>query len=101
MASGLSAQKGPSMIPKHPVFEQHWREFTVEHPEMLSHSRYILESDQEEPALNVDIVAFLHFVRWARQKGYGPSNVSGLIPWVQAAYPRAEQDGREPDDTQA
>jgi hypothetical protein len=89
------------MIPKHPVFEQHWHEFTVEPPEMLSHSRYVLESDQEEPALNVDLVAFLHFVRWARQKGYGPAGVSGLIPWLRATYPRVEQERREPGETQA
>jgi hypothetical protein len=88
------------MIPKHPLFEQHWHEFTVEHPEMLSRSRYILESDREEPTLNVDFIGFLHFVRWARQQGYGPAGVSGLIPWVQQTYPPMEQERHEPDGSQ-
>jgi hypothetical protein len=88
------------MIPKHPVFEQHWHEFTMEHPEMLTRSRYVLESDREEPVLTVDLIAFLHFVRWARQKGYGPAGVSGLIPWVQTTY-RPVEERREPDETQA
>jgi hypothetical protein len=85
------------MIPKNPVFEQHWHEFTVEHPEMLAYSRYLLEADREEPTLNVDFIGFLHFVRWARQKGYGPAGVSGLIPWVQQIYGPVEQARREPD----
>ena len=88
------------MIPKHPLFEQHWHEFTVEHPEMVSRSRYVLESDGEEPTLNVDVIGFLHFVRWAQQKGYGPAGVSGLIPWVQQTYRPLEQERRKPDDTQ-
>jgi hypothetical protein len=74
------------MIPKHPLFEQHWREFTMEYPEMLSRSRYVLATDREEPELSVDVVAFLHFVRWAQRKGYGPTGVTGLIPWVKATY---------------
>jgi hypothetical protein len=41
---------------------------------------WTLECDREEPALNADFIGFLHFVRWARQKGYGPAGVSGLIP---------------------
>jgi hypothetical protein len=88
------------MTPKHPVFQQHWHEFTVEHPEMLSRSRYVLESDREEPMLSVDVIGFLHFVRWARQKGYGPAGVSGLIPWVQQTYRSLEQERREPDGSQ-
>jgi len=85
------------MIPKHPLFEQHWREFTAEHPEMLPRGRYVLESDREEPELSVDLIAFLHFVRWARQKGYGPAGVTGLIPWVKATYRPIEPEPREPD----
>jgi hypothetical protein len=46
------------MIPKNPVFEQHWHEFTVAHPEIVSHSRYILEANREEPALNMDAIGF-------------------------------------------
>jgi hypothetical protein len=88
------------MTPKDPVFEQHWHEFTVEHPEMLSRSRYILESDREEPMLSVDVIGFLHFVRWARQKGYGPAGVPGLIPWVQQTYRSLERERREPDGSQ-
>ena len=88
------------MIPKHPLFEQHWHEFTVEHPEMASRSRYVLESDGEEPTLSVDFIGFLHFVRWARQKGYGPAGVSGLIPWVQQTHPAPAQAPREPDGSQ-
>jgi hypothetical protein len=88
------------MIPKHPLFEQHWHEFTAEHPEMVSRSRYVLESDGEEPTLNVDVIGFLHFVRWAQQKGYGSAGVSGLIPWVQQTYRPLEQERREPEDTQ-
>jgi hypothetical protein len=88
------------MIPKHPVFEQHWHEFTVDQPEMLSRSRYILESDREEPTLSVDFIGFLHFVRWAKQKGYGPAGVSGLIPWVQQTYGPPERERREPDGSQ-
>jgi hypothetical protein len=61
------------MIPKHPLFEQHWREFTVEHPEMGLRGRYVLESDREEPELSGDLIAFLHFARWAKPKGYGPA----------------------------
>ena len=89
------------MIPKHPLFEQHWHEFTIEHPEMLARSRYVVESDREEPALSVDLIGFLHFVRWAQGKGYGPAGVSGLIPWVRATYRPLEQEGSEPDATQA
>ena len=85
------------MIPKHPLFEQHWREFTAEQPEMLPRGRYVLESDREEPELSVDLIAFLHFVRWAKQKGYGPAGVTGLIPWVRATYRPIEQEPREPD----
>jgi hypothetical protein len=66
-----------SMTPKHPLFEQHWREFTVEHPEILHRSRYVLDSDREEAELSVDLIAFLHFVRWAKQRGYGPPSISG------------------------
>jgi hypothetical protein len=88
------------MTPKHPIFEQHWHEFTVEHPEMLSHSCYVLESDREEPMLSVDVIGFLHFVRWAKQKGYGPAGVSGLIPWVQQTYRSLEQERRKPDGSQ-
>ena len=89
------------MTPKHPLFEQHWREFTVEHPEMLPRSRYVLDSDREKPELSVDLIAFLHFVRWAKQKGYGPASVSGLIPWMRQAYPpivdeQGERDGSRP-----
>lgn len=89
------------MIPKHPLFEQHWHEFTVEHPEMLSRSRYTLESDREEPTLSVDVIGFLHFVRWAQQKGYGPAGVSGLIPWVQQTYQSLEPERSKTDRSQA
>ncbi len=85
------------MVPKHPLFEQHWREFTAEHPEMLARSRYVFESDEEEPELNVDLIGFLHFVRWAKQKGYGPAGVSALIPWVKATYPPVAKEQRDQD----
>jgi hypothetical protein len=81
------------------LFEQHWREFTIEHPEMRARSRVILESDGEEPRLSVDLIGFLHFVRWAQQKGYGPSGVSGLIPWVQGTYRPLEQERSESEDS--
>jgi hypothetical protein len=82
------------MTPKHPAFERHWHEFTMEHPDMLARSRYVLEVEGAEPVLSVDFIGFMHFVRWAKKKGYGPAGVSGLIPWVQQTYPRPEQDGR-------
>jgi hypothetical protein len=74
------------MTPKSPVFDQHWREFTEEYPEMITRCRCVHEAEQAEPALSVDLVAFLHLVHWAKRKGYGPTGVSGLIPWVQQTY---------------
>ena len=74
------------MTPKSRVFDQHWREFTEEYPEMITRCRYVQEADQDEPELSVDLVAFLHLVQWAKRKGYGPTGVSGLIPWVQHTY---------------
>jgi hypothetical protein len=94
------ATKGPSMIPKHPLFEQHWHEFTAEHPEMLPRGRYVLEADREEPELSVDLIAFMHFVRWAKQKGYGPVGVTGLIPWVKATYRPMQEEQGKPDASQ-
>lgn len=88
------------MIPKHPLFEQHWREFTVEHPEMLSRSRYVVEANGEEPELSIDIVAFLHFVRWAQRKGYGPPATLGLIPWVKGTYRSTETERNEEEGSQ-
>jgi hypothetical protein len=89
------------MIPKHPVFEQHWREFTAEHPEMAPRGRYVLESDREEPELSVDLIAFMHCVRWAKQQGYGPAQETGLIPWVKATYRSIAEEPAEADESRA
>jgi hypothetical protein len=74
------------MTPKSRLFDRHWREFTEEHPEMIARCRYVQAAEQDEPELSVDLVAFLHLVRWAQGKGYGPTGVSGLVPWVQLTY---------------
>jgi hypothetical protein len=89
------------MIPKHPLFEQHWHEFTVAHPEMLSRSRYVIESDREEPRLSVDIIAFLQVVRWAQRKGYGPAGSAGLIPWVKGTYQSTEDESGDQEGSHA
>lgn len=76
---------------------QHWREFTLDYPEMLPRGHYGLESGREGPELSVDLSAFLQLVRWAQQQGYAPAGIAELMPWVQETYRPVEEEPREED----